>query len=241
MLPKDMRDSIEIDGIRLGPGTDLAALLRRQLKHGSVWNEVGDPGPEEGLWRVFDAADGTAVEKRLLHTVMELLTDPDVEIRSGAVGLAQDYAEKLDPTDLLQILEKNPLLFEGVKPVGSRADGPDLAWGILHALTANTGRDPKVLARLKKAAFDVDNGFSVLGGLAADDPQWVVAQAPAVIGDDSEKARIILANLPTPEIRERFIRTISGQDVTFKHALAGVVGEEIKNLAERKRLTAILA
>src|ERR1700687_6095788 len=84
MLRKYMRDSVEIDGIRLGPATDLAALLRRQLKHGSVWNEVGDPGPEEGLWRVFDAAEGTAVEQRLLRTVVELLTDPDVEIRSGA-------------------------------------------------------------------------------------------------------------------------------------------------------------
>ena len=241
MLRKYMRDSVEIDGIRLGPATDLAALLRRQLKHGSVWNEVGDPGPEEGLWRVFDAAEGTAVEQRLLRTVVELLTDPDVEIRSGAVGLAQDYAEKLDPSVLLQILEKNPLLFEGVKPVGSRSDGPDLAWGLLHALTANTGRDPKVLARLKKAAFDVDNGFSVLGGLAADDPKWVVAQAAAVTGDDSEKARIILANLPTPQIRERFVRTMSGQPVTFKRALADVIGEEIKNLEERKRLAAILA
>jgi hypothetical protein len=236
-----MRDTIEVDGIRLGPSTDYLSLLRRQLKHGSVWNEVGDPGPEEGLWRVFDAAEGTSVEQQLIRAVEELLTDPDVEIRSGAVGLAQDYAEKFDPTVLLQILDDHASLFDGVKPVGNRSDDPDLTWGVLHALTANTGGDQKVLARLRKAAFDVENGFSVLGGLAADDSRWVVAQSPGLIGGDTEKARIVLANLPTADARKEFVRGLSGQPSAFKHKLLTVIGDKVKNPEERTRLAAMLA
>src|SRR5713101_1246513 len=141
-----MTDTIEVEGVRLGPATDYVALLRRQLKHGTVWNEIGDPGPEEGIWRVFEAASGTPIEKRLIDAVTELLTDPDIDVRSGAVGLAQDYAEKMDPIALLQILERNQRLFYGIKPTDGRADFPDLAWGLLRAMTANTGKDSHVLA-----------------------------------------------------------------------------------------------
>ena len=235
-----MADTIEVEGVRLGPSTDYATLLRRQLKHGSVWNEVGDPGPEEGIWRVFDAASGTPVEKRLVNAVIELLTDSDVDVRSGAVGLAQDYAEKMDPTALLQILERNQSLFEGVKPTDSRADAPDLAWGLLQALTANTGKDSRVIARLKRAAFDTENGFTVLGGLAADDPEWIVAQAHNVVSADPIKAGIIVTNLPGAERREQFVKALAAEPAPFRKELMGIIADKVKNPTERERLNSIL-
>jgi hypothetical protein len=240
-LGLEMADTVEMDELPADPLTDYAALLRRQLKHGSVWNEIGDPGPEEGIWRVFEEASGTPTEKRLLNAVVDLLKDSDVDVRSGAVGLAQDYAEKLDPAALLQILERNPLLFEGVKPTDTRADSPDLAWGLLHAMTANTGRDPRVLARLRKAAFDTENGFTVLGGLAADDPDWIVAQARSVIADDPVKARIVMTNLPGARQREHFVKALAGGPPSFRNELAQIISDKVKSPAERERLASILA
>ena len=55
-----MTDTIEVEGERLDPAMDYVGLLRRQLKYGTVWNEVGDPGPEEGIWRLFEAASPDA-------------------------------------------------------------------------------------------------------------------------------------------------------------------------------------
>lgn len=236
-----MTDSIEVEGVRLGPATDYVGLLRRQLKHGTVWNEIGDPGPEEGIWRLFEAASGTPIEKRLVDAVTELITDADIDVRSGAVGLAQDYAEKMDPTALLQILERNRSLFDGVKPTDSRADSPDLAWGLLRAMTANTGQDPNVLARLKEAAFDTENGSTVLGGLAADDPEWIIAQARHVVSNDPIKTRIIMANLPGPEQREQFVKALAGQPASFREQVVRIVADKVQNPAERERLNSILA
>jgi hypothetical protein len=239
-LTLEMPDTIEVGGVRLGPSTDYVSLLRRQLKHGSVWNEIGDPGPEEGIWRVFDAASGTPIEKRLVNAVIGLLTDSDVDVRSGAVGLSQDYAEKMDPTALLQILERNQPLFDGVKPTDGRSDAPDLAWGLLQAMTANTGRDPRVLARLKKAAFDTENGFTVLGGLAAADPEWIIAQARHVVSHDPIKARIIIGNLPGEQLRERFVRALAGEPASFREELVPIIADKVENPAERERLKSIL-
>jgi len=234
-------DTIDVEGVPLGPSTDYTELLRRQLKYGSVWNEIGDPGPEEGIWRVFDAASGTPVEKRLVGAVVKLLTDSDVAVRSGAVGLAQDFAEKMDPRVLLEILEHNQSLFEGVKPTENRADAPDLAWGLLQAMTANTGRDSRVLARLKKAAFDTDNGFTVLGGLAADDPEWTIAQARNLVSDDPVKARIIMGNLPGSQPRERFVKALAGEPAAFREELVRIIADKVENPAERERLNSLLA
>lgn len=236
-----MTEMIDVEGVRLGPSTDYVALLRRQLKYGTVWNEIGDPGPEEGLWRVFEAASGTPIEKRLVAAVMELLTDGDIGVRSGAVALTQDYAEKMDPTALLQILERNQPLFDGVKPTDSRADSPDLAWGLIRAMTANTGHDSHVIARLRRAAFDTENGSTVLGGLAADDPEWTVAQAGHLVSNDPTRARIIVANLPTEHTRERFVRALAEQPAPFREELVRVIADEVTDPAERERLSSILA
>jgi hypothetical protein len=146
----------------------------------------------------------------------------------------------MEPTELLQILERNQRLFEGVKPTGSRGDAKDLAWGLLQALTGNTGRDPRVLARLKKAAFDTENGFTVLGGLAADDPDWIIAQARHVVSDDPVKARIIMANLPGQQQRERFVKALAGGPASFREQLVRVIADKVESPAERERLNSVL-
>ncbi len=118
-----MTDEVVVNGVRVGPSTDLPSLLRRQITDGNVLAGKYDDSPEPGIWSLFAAAKGTRLEPRLVEAVQSLLTDSDPSIRSAAVGLAQAYAEKFQAPDLLRVLADHPNLFEGVT---GRLDEPDL-------------------------------------------------------------------------------------------------------------------
>jgi hypothetical protein len=235
-----MGESINVDGIQLGPSTDYLALVREQLKDGSVW--PSDNGPEEGLWHAVDAVKGTAIQDHLINAVMRLLTDPDVEVRTRAIVMAQNYAPEIEPIALLSALRNHPELYEGVKPQGvSESYMPDLAWGLIQAMNAEPKGNPEVMAVLRKAVEDPTNGFRVMGGLAAEDPTWVVDRATKLVSGQPVRARIILANLAGPKHREQFVRALASEPADFRRELADVIGEEVKNRNERQRLTALLA
>lgn len=238
--PKPLRETVEVDGIRLGPLTDYLQLVREQLKDGSIWPH--DAGPEEGLWRAIDASSGTAVQKRLLDAILFLLKDPDVEVRTRAIAMTHNYAREIDPRTLVALLREYPQLYEGVKPEGvSESYMPDLAWGIIQTVTASPKASPEAIALLRKAAADPTNGFRVLGGLAAKDPDWVIEHAQSLVSRQPVRGGIVLPNLTTPQRRERFIQALSGEPATFRRELVDVIAEEVKNPNERQRLTALLA
>jgi hypothetical protein len=233
-------DKLVVDGVELGPSTDYIALLRRQLKHGSIWNEVGDSGPEEGIWRVFDRAAGTNVAGHLFSALLALMTDADVEVRSGAVGLALDYAESLNPASLLTLLKDHASMYVGVKPSGTRKGSPDLAWTLRQAMAGHTMRNPEVIQYLRDASRDLENGFRLLGGLAIDDSEWVINNAPEVVAGQNQRSRPILANLGSASKRQRFIRALAKEPETFRNELAGLIDSKVKDSAEREKLKAIL-
>lgn len=235
-----MRETVDVDGKRLGPSTDYLQVVRDQLKDGSIWPD--DAGPEEGLWRALDASTGTAVHKRLLDAILSLLKDPDVEVRTRAIATTHNYAEEINPLTIVTLLRESPKLYEGVKPEGvSESYMPDLAWGLIQTVTANPKATPEGITLLRKAAQDPANGFRVLGGLAAKDPTWVVDHARSLVSGQPVRAGIILPNLPTPQRREQFIRALSGEPAALRRELVDVIGEEIKNPTERQRLTALLS
>jgi hypothetical protein len=233
-------DTLIVDGIELGPSTDYVSLLRRQLKNGSIWNEVGDPGPEEGLWRVFERAAGTPVASRLLNALVELLTETDVEVRSGAVGLALDYAEEIDPATLLALLKQHPSLYVGVDPAGTRKGSPDLAWTLRQAIAGHTENNPEVIQYLRDVSRDPTNGFTILGGLALDDAEWIIKNASEVVAGQTQRTRPILANLRSASLRERFVRALSKEPSTFRNDLIGLIDARVKESAEKEKLKAIL-
>jgi len=233
-------DTLVVDGVELGPSTDYVSLLRRQLKNGSIWNEVGDTGPEEGLWRVFDRAAGTDVATQLFDALLKLVADTDVEVRSGAVGLALDYAEQLDPTRLVALLKQHPSMYIGVKPAGTRKGSPDLAWTLRQAIAGHTKRNPEVIQYLRDISRDPENGLRILGGLALDDAEWIVKNAPEVVAGQTQRSRPILANLRSASLRERFIRALAKEPLTFRNELVGLIDAKVKDSAEKERLKAIL-
>jgi HEAT repeat protein len=241
MVKANSPDNFNFDGVQLGPSTDYVRLVREQLRNGSVWPS-GDSAPHQGVRRVIDAAEGTVAERRLLDALLKLLSDQDTAVRTGAVHLAWDYADKVNAELLLQALNDHPSLYEGVKPVDlPQSYMPDLAWGLISAMNASPRPDAQVIARLRRAAEDPINGFRVFGGLAAHDPDWLIDHASALVSHQPVRARIILGNLKTPKRREQFLRALANEPASFRKELLGVIADKVPNSNERDRLNAILA
>jgi HEAT repeat protein len=232
-----MNDEVIVNGVRVGPSTDLPALLRRQLIDGSVLAGRYDDTPEPGIWSLFAAAKGTALEQRLVEAVESLLTDPDPRVRSGAVGLAQAYAEKFRASDLLRILAGHRNLFEGITV---KTGEPDLAWGLLRAMAGSSNWSPEVIERLRSAALEFPNGSSVLAGLVSHDPDWAIQHAQEVVGDQPARATILLYRLRDPKQRERLIRSIPTESPRLRKVMADAVSKEVKDPVEKERLLSLL-
>jgi hypothetical protein len=240
MAKSTLPDSFNFDGVQLGPSTNFVKLIRQQLKDGSVWPS-GDSGTEQGVRRAIYAAAGTAAEHQLMDALLQLLDDEDISVRTGAIGLLWENARKVDPRVLLQALNDHPHLYDGVKPVDApQSYMPDLAWGLIQAMNASPRPDSQVIARLRRAAEDPDNGFRVFGGLAAHDPDWLIEHASELVSHQPVRARIILGNLRTPKRREQFVQALANEPSSFRQDLVGVIADKVPNSSERERLNAIL-
>jgi hypothetical protein len=240
MVKSQLPDSFNFDGVRFGPATNFVKLLRQQLKDGSVWPS-GDSGTEQGIRRVIDAARGTSAQGQLMDALLQLIADEDTSIRTAAIGLVWENADKVDARILLQALNDHLSLYEGVKPVGApQSYMPDLAWGLIQAMNASPRPDGQVIARLRRAAEDPDNGFRVFGGLAAHDPEWLIDHAGALVSHQPVRARIIFGNLKTPKQREQLVRALANEPASFREDLLGVITDKVPNSSERERLNAIL-
>jgi len=241
MVKSQLPDSFNFDGVRLGPGTNFVKLVRQQLKDGSVWPS-GDSGTEQGIRRVIYAAQGTSAQAQLMDALLQLLADEDTSVRTGAIGLVWENADKVDARVLLRALDDHPSLYGGVKPVHApQSYMPDLAWGLIQAMNASPRPDGQVIARLRQAAEDPDNGFRVFGGLAAHDPDWLIDHAAALVSHQPVRARIILGNLKTPKQRERFVRALANEPANFRQELVGAIADKVANSAEGERLKSIVA
>jgi HEAT repeat protein len=231
-------DPIIINGVEVGPSTDVTSLLRSEFRGGSRLAGRYDEGPEPGIRTLIDAAKGTPLEKRLLEGLRSLLTDDDQKVRSGAAGMVLHFAERFDPSELLAVLEKNPQLF---KDVAVNQDPElDLAWTLLRAAAASPTRDPRVVERLREAVKDPARGIWVLAGVVSHDPDWVIEHAQEVLRDQPARARIVLYRLKEPEQRERLIRAIPHESPQLRQAMVAAVVEEIKDPIENRRLLSLL-
>jgi hypothetical protein len=232
-----MSDEVVVNGIHVGPSTDLPSLLRRQLIDGSILAARYDDSPEPGIWSLFAAAKGTTLEQRLIQAVESLLTDSDPRVRSGAVGLAQAYAEKFRASDLLRVLTAHRNLFEGIT---MKTGEPDLAWGLLRAMAGSSNWSPQVTERLRSAALEFPNGSSVLAGLVSHDPDWAIQHAQEIVGDQPARANILLYRLKDPGQRERLIKSIPVESPQLRKVFADAVSGEIKDPVEKQRLLSLL-
>jgi HEAT repeat protein len=229
-----MTDEMVINGRTIGPDSDLKALIKEQLSDGSVLASRYDETPEQGLWSLFRAANGTKLENSLVEAVKTLLTDADPSVRASAVGLAQAYSEKFAAQDLLSILDRNPQMFERVG--GSQEQQQDLAWRLIRAMAGASNWTPEVRNRLRKAVQDPENGLTVLAGVVSRDPDWVISHVQEVISDQPARAEIVLFRLREPELRERLVRALPRESPRLRQIMGNAIRKEINDEHERRKL-----
>lgn len=235
-----MTHTISVDGVDVGPDTDVVALLRRQLVAADVWTRPQDQGPQDGVWRAMSAAAGTPVENRLVDALQTLMVDDDTDVRGQAIGLAEHYASQLEPTRLLALLTEHPDLFEGVRSSGSSPEDPDLAWGLLRVMAASPSSDQAVRDRIRTAATDPQHGTRVLAGLARHDPDWVAEHAPELVQGERGRAAILLFNLDTPERREQLVRSLASASPEARAEVGHAVAQHVRDEDEQQHLQSLL-
>ena len=232
-----MSDEVIVNGIRIGPETDLRALLKQQLLGGSTLAGRYDESPEEGIWSVFTAAKGTAIEPRLIQAVLTLLADDDYRVRSGAVNLAQAFAAEFQSSDLLGVFDSFHKAHMGV---GKSPADQALTWRLLRAIAGSENWTPQVKERIRSAALDPQNGLSVLAGLVNHDPDWVIEHAQEIIQGQLARAEVILFRMKDQVLRERLVRAIPRESPSLSQLMALAVSKEISDETEKGRLLKFL-
>jgi hypothetical protein len=126
--------SFFIAGVKIDPDTDLAEMVRRQLRGLGPWNTREDVEANDGLVRAL--YDSGKHRRLLVDALAGLLTDPDPVIRTGVVLSVCFFAEDLGADFLADLLEHHRELFDGVSPQGFHSTDPDLAMTLVTALAS---------------------------------------------------------------------------------------------------------
>src|ERR1700730_3347553 len=119
-----------VNGVRIGPGSDLVGMFRRALMGEDVFPSRTAYGPEDGVTTVLHATRGTPLEPRVRDAIMTLLTDSDTKVRAGAVLAIETFPRGLDGQALLRTLDERRSLFQGIP---ATAPGfSDIHWELLR-------------------------------------------------------------------------------------------------------------
>jgi hypothetical protein len=180
------------------------------------------------------AVQATDLESRMTDAVMQLLTDSNPTVRSRAVTLAKNFASRFSSPDLLNLLKNHQQLYEGVKPMAD-SDDPDLAWGLLEAMSRHPLSSNQVRDRLRKAASDSTNGSRLLAALTQDDTDWVLAHGVELTTVNPLNAEIILANLADAD-RLQFVQAFRNEPEGLRRDLSTAIEGAIDDPNERRRL-----
>ena len=176
-------------------------LIRKQIFEGTVWNHPSYEESIEGLAQAFHGADRAA----MVAACAELLTDPDVRIRSGISTVLSHLTQDLGTEWLVTLLEGRPELYVGVEPVGARLNQPDLEKEILIAIAeAAQPGESRSINLLRKAAHEPGWGIWLLPTLARIDGEWLSGHSELI------PHRMISVLPPlTPDQREKVVLSLA--------------------------------
>jgi len=232
------KDELLVDGVLIGPRSDLVEMFRRQLSGEWVFASKTTLGPEDGVGRVIGATRGTPLEPRVRGAVVALLTDQDPKVRAGAVASIDTYARGFDGKSLMDILDSHIALFRGIPAVATGF--PDLEWELLRAIAGTRSDAEAVRSRVRTAAVDPVNGVCVLGDLSRTDPDWVVTHAIQITASQADRAIPVLWNIQDPAMRKSFVEALRSEPQDLRRGIATKLDRPIRDPAERERLRQIL-
>jgi hypothetical protein len=168
---------------------------------------------------------------------MDLLMDPDVQVRSGIIDVIQQFPNLFDAARLVRALDSNPQMFRNVSNNPSK---PNLEIGLLRAAAANPSRDPSVISRLRGAASDPQTGQWVLAGVARNDSEWVLENLSAVVNGDLQRAKIVVFRLKDSPLLERLVRLVPRESPRLRNLIAAAIATEVKDPKESQYLLDLL-
>jgi hypothetical protein len=175
----------------------------------------------------------------MTQAVMQLLTDPDITVRTRAVWLAKNYAPRFSSQELLKVLQDRSDLFVGVKPTTGSASA-DLSWGLLQAMLGQPNASDAVRKRLRQAVLDPADGPKLLAVLTRDDTDWVLDHPVQLVVANPLNPGIILANLK-PNQRRQFVTAFKGEPPAIRQSIRAAIERKVQDTKEQSTLTQLVS
>jgi hypothetical protein len=169
----------DVAGVHVASAAQVAPLVEQQLKGRGEWSDRDDHAPVDGMTRAVRAAGSLAPV--FAHALVGLLEHDDPAVRAGAAFSLVEASDHVDADRIVEILDARPERFRGVRPpVGYPAADVDLEACLLlviaKAARLSDDRARRYLMRCARAG-----AVSAVLALARLDPEWVVANAEAVV------------------------------------------------------------
>ncbi len=225
------------EGVDLGPGVELTALVRTQLKQGT-WRAREDGRPADWLARAWDeGALAPEVRSRLSAAAEAALGDVDPEVRAEAVVLAGRCAGLVSDARVLALARDRLEDFRGLRDGAGRDRSEDFARLVAAACP------PALRGELRRLALDPDFGRATLPRLLRTDAGWAADNADRIAAADParEASRVdvmVFRLRADPDALARLARALGRRPEARPH-LAAALTEHVRDEALRRSLLAI--
>jgi hypothetical protein len=195
-----VRGALVLDGVTVGPDTDLDALVLRALD-GHPPGALDAPWAAHGaIWvlRLFGRLRGTPLAARVSEAVGRALASDSIGARSEALTFFLQNPFVPGSEALIQTASEQPELFAGITPPDA-APGETLEFqllrivGMRQELDLREGRTPDRggLALLREAALTPGLAAATLPSLSAIDTDWVLANRLAIAQGGKANAQAV--------------------------------------------------
>ncbi len=230
-------NAVDVLGRRVRPG-DVDSLVQRQLQSGSLWADRGDMDNAAGLLRAIRALAGSPLQPDFIAAAMKRITDPDLEVRAGALQVARSFGGQLGAAPLLlQAWREHPELYRGVAVQTREGDLESLLFSAMAV--AALPSDAEVLDALHLLVQDPKKRDLVLGGLARADPDWMVDHVFEWLGEDGQRLAAILG-VSGEEKVEKVVRAIATRPPQIRAGAIEVIKRFVSDRDQAAHLISLL-
>ncbi|MCD8489927.1 MAG: hypothetical protein LRZ84_25125 [Desertifilum sp.] len=245
---------MKIGHIEIGCETDIDTLVISQLQTGSVWFIPEDRFPRNGMIRAIVAAGDTEIGDRLIQSVAQCLTHPELSIRTEAVAIVQELPKRFGVRLILTHLQNNLPLYREITlsepsyAQTQRSACYTLEESLLAALAAIVdANDSETIAYLRQAALAVTYRRPIASRLAILDTEWVLNHVPELVSGEKggSVAKGILLCLPSMVAREIFIYQLKVSSLVAQEQILFALKEDrtfarVIPEADRQKLLVLL-
>ncbi|NES97054.1 MAG: hypothetical protein F6K32_17820 [Desertifilum sp. SIO1I2] len=244
---------MKIGHIEIGCETDIDTLVISQLQTGSVWFIPEDRFPRNGMIRAIVAAGDTEIGDRLIQSVAQCLTHPELSIRTEAVAIVQELPKRFGVRLILTHLQNYVSLYRDIflnEPSYAQTQRScyTLEEALLAALAAIVdANDSETIAYLRQAALAVTYRRPIASRLAILDTEWVLNHVPELVSGEKggSVAKGILLCLPSMVAREIFIYQLKVSSLVAQEQILFALKEDrtfarVIPEADRQKLLVLL-